>query len=518
MQMKSIPYKILLSSQAMHKADQLTIDYGIPSFTLMETAGRAASNYLIEYYGDVCNKKAVILCGKGNNGGDGLVLARSLYAQGAEVMVLLISLEHLTSDTEKNYVLLQKLQQHDKEKIKIIYLENIQQLYNLPNADFYIDALLGTGLNKTIESPLKDYINWLNSKKNIIALDIPSGLSADSIDIPDTFVKADLTITMAALKISMAYAQLKPYLGEVKIAEIGIPKFILQQVMDKHCAYQTIIQTIAYLLPQRPFNAHKYSIGYAMVIAGSYGFIGAAEMSAKACAKIGAGGVICASDAENYAILASKFTEIMTLALSSSIDNRIKSIQEKKFKALLIGCGLGRNAFTQDFIYQVLKTIKTPMVIDADALYALINHTDIIQQYSHNNWLLTPHFAEFDRLITETLTEYNHICLARQYAQKWHCTIVLKGSPSIIACSSGAVFINPTGNSALASAGTGDILAGLCVGLIAQGLTCEEAAICAVYIGGLCAERYVDKWQDKSFEAMDILEELKEVLKLEVVG
>ena len=491
----------VLSAEAMREADRLTIEeYGIPGFTLMETAGRAAAESIENTWGAAAELKVACFCGKGNNGGDGYVVARILYLHGASVDVFSVAgAGDLTKDAARNYRLLTQLAQHDEDHRLRLHKIDLDRLDGAGRFDLIVDALLGTGLRQELREPYRRLAQWINAKKSpVVSIDIPTGLHTDTGIVLGDCIRADLTVTMGALKTGLMVGEGPRYTGRIETAEIGIPNHLLDQVStSKDCARIVTTETIRSWLPRRRHDAHKYGVGMAFVVAGSEGLTGAATLASTAAARSGAGAVVCATPDRVQPILAQKMTEVMTLALPSSLAGiemqSVKAILQpalEKASALLIGCGMGRRPATQAFIRSLLSQTTLPSVIDADGLNAFAEFTDMLPKYAGRQWILTPHLGEFKRLTGEDVNPINRVASVRHYARTWNCILVLKGAPSIVADPDGNVYINPTGNSALATAGTGDVLAGLCTGFLAQGLLPVQAALTALYIGGKAADMY----------------------------
>lgn len=505
----------ILTASAMQRADKLTIEqFGIPSFALMESAGRAAAHRILEKYAP---KRATILCGSGNNGGDGLVIARVLAAQGVSMDLILVgNFAKSTSETKKNLELVEALQLYGESNLKTHRFQNIAQLAQLATPDVWIDALLGTGLETAVRPEASEIIEWLNAQlAPKVAIDVPSGINATTGEVCGVAVRADHTITMAALKTGLLLNEAPDFTGSVEVVEIGIPRFILYESAKQDGAWQAEQSDIEAWKPKRDRRANKYTVGYVVGVLGSEGMSGAATMATLAAERIGAGGVICACPQSIQPILAQKLTTAMPFPLLETelgiAETALEALKPhlEKAKILLIGCGIGRKPHTQQFVRELLTSTKLPCVIDADALNALIGHTDLIREYANGNWILTPHWGEFKRLVNEDISEENRLEIVREKAKTWNCVILLKGFPSLIALPDGRVFINTTGNHAAATAGTGDILAGVCAGLLAQGMNPAHAAISAIYRCGKASERYTERYNATSMLATDLLEELR---------
>ncbi len=515
------PFELLepvLSADAMRAADAYTIDeLGIPGFTLMETAGRAAVAECFKRFGDLAGKRITIVCGKGNNGGDGLVMARVFASAGARVEVLLLARAGLTPDAERNLRILESLAaRRSSSGVRITTYAG-----ELPAGDFYVDALLGTGLKVELREPVRGIVDLLNDRQApCVAVDVPTGINSDTGQAMGVAVRADLTVTMGALKTGLLLNDGPDHAGDVVVAEIGIPRYALKgRTGDPSCALRTTDEFVHTVLPRRASNAHKYSVGMALVVAGSPGLTGAPIMASTAAARMGAGAVVCATHADVQPILASRFTEVMSLGLqgdgSGGIDaaNAMNSLAARldQASALLVGCGLGRAPGTSTFVRELCTSTDKPLVIDADGLNAFIDHTDLISRHSAGRWVLTPHEGEFRRL-AGSVDLSNRVETVRRWAAEWQCILVLKGMPSLIGAPDGRVMVCGTGNPALATAGTGDVLAGLIAGLLAQRVEPLEAAASALHVGGACADAYASSRSARTMQATDLIERIPTVL------
>lgn len=493
-------YPILSAEAALKIKQKIIHEIGIPDLLLIESAGKAAAQIICKNYKKLLGKNISIFCGDGFKGSCGLAIARNLLQKNIFIEIVLTQ-KDLNIGSESfllNLKILNKIINYTNN-IKIsIFSSEINYESNL-----IIDAI--TSINENSNQNLNEIITHINNNPaHKIALDLPSGLSSQNSLIS---VKADTTIVFGAPQINLLTEEGLKVAGKLKIASMGIPqKFLIETAQNRNdCAFQIELSDLRSWLPKHNFTVHKYQRGAALIIAGSKNMSGAAYMASMASAKIGAGIVTCACPEEIQEILSIKFTEIITISLSN-----IKEFQNKS-KAVLIGCGMGEKPQTQEFILDFVQNILKPLVIDADGLNALSTNTDLISKFSQGQWILTPHMAEFKRLIKQETIE-NPLELARKYAQIWNCILVLKGMPTIIASPDGKVFINSSNNKVLSKAGTGDILAGFCVGLLAQGLKPLEAALCATYLGGAAADEYLKKHNQATFLATDLLKELDHVL------
>ncbi len=513
-----------LSADAMREADRLTIEeIGIPGFTLMESAGRATVACMEDRYGPLSSKHIGCFCGKGNNGGDALVVARKLATTGARLTVYLVATpESLSTDATRNFKILKHLTEIDPSyKVAFEVLDDALDLSALPVFDIIVDGLLGTGVTRNLSEHYRRIVAWMNQQKSpVVALDLPTGLQTDTGAMLGDAVFADLTVTMGGLKSGLLLGQGPACTGTVRVVEMGIPEAaIAKSAAQFECAHVVTREAVSSWLPKREPAAHKYSVGLSLVVAGSRGLTGAATLASEAASKSGAGAVVCATSAEVQDILAVKMTEVMTLGLPFSdtgiqTDSALHTLDETLARAysLLVGCGMGKKPDTRKFIRKLVLESKRPTVIDADGLNAFANHTDLITAHANGQWILTPHLGEFKRSAGDDVDTSDRVKTVQQYAKAWNCVLVLKGSPTVVGSPEGRVFINPFTNPAFATAGTGDVLAGLCAGLLAQGLSPVHAALCALFIGGAGADRYVQHHSPLTLLASDLIEQASAII------
>ncbi|NBC16000.1 MAG: NAD(P)H-hydrate dehydratase [Bacteroidetes bacterium] len=516
----------VLSAEAMREADRVTIeDIGLPGFTLMESASRGAAARIAERYGPMEGLRVTCLCGKGNNGGDGLAVARLLHARGASVRVVAMSgPEAMSEDAAHNWSLLTTLAEHEADNgLSLHRFDGLPQLAAFPTPDLYVDALLGTGLTSDLRQPIARLVPWLNDQPApTVALDVPTGLHTDlGVPLGDAVV-ADATVTMAALKTGLLLNDGPEYAGDVDVVDIGIPAFVLKRVCRTYdgCGWWPTDATARAWWPRRARDAYKYSAGLALVVGGAPGMTGAPSMAALAAARIGAGYVQCACHEAIAPTLATQLTTIPSLALPGHPDGGIAPeagldvLRDRlnQAQALLVGPGLGRHPNTEAFVLRLLRHTDLPLVIDADGLNALADAPEVLQNHAQGRWILTPHAGEFKRLAGPAVDLQDRLRTAQEYAERWNSVLLLKGTPSLVATPDGTVYVNGTGNAAAATAGTGDVLAGLCVGLLAQGLLPERAAVTALHLGGLAADAYAATHHPSSMIATDLLDLVPDVL------
>ncbi len=502
----------ILTPDGMRAADRAAMnDWGIPGRLLMETAGRATVDAIAARY-PVEGAHVTVLVGTGNNGGDGLVIARVLAARGAVVRCVTLATEaDASDDTAANLRLIRQLAAGES-RIDVVDFEDVRQAANAP-ADLVVDALLGIGVTGELREPIRSLCAWANRQSApVVAVDVPSGLDATTGAAADDTVRADLTVTMAALKAGLLLGDGPEMAGEVVVAEIGIPRAEIEAAATAHRATDA---WVAAALPRRAADAHKYSAGTALCVVGSRHFTGAAVLSTRAAYRAGAGAVLAATpesaratvDLANAEVMvdAEPETESGTLARSAlaSIQTRAASAD-----AVLVGCGLGREEGTLGLVRALVDTVDAPLVLDADGLAAFAGDATRLAD-RRPPLVVTPHLGELRRLLADDdFQPENRVETVRDLAARWDAVVVLKGMPSVVGVPDGRVFVGPPGQPALATAGTGDVLAGTTVGLLAQGLEAPNAAICALHLGSAAAALWGREHGTAGLLASDLLDVL----------
>jgi NAD(P)H-hydrate epimerase len=515
---------LVASTEEMKKCDSYAIEeLGIPGILLMENASQGVINSISTKYGSVVEKNVFVFCGGGNNGGDGLAVARKLFAMNANVYVfLLVDPKKFRGDTKTNYEIALRIQSQKRENdiFEIITLEDINQLNKYPRPDLIIDAIFGTGFKGKVEGLFYDVISWINSQRAYtVSIDIPSGLNGDTGEIEGIAVRADITPTMGLTKRGLVLNWGKILRGEIYIVDIGIPSYVYHKFGIK--TYYIELADVKKRIPFRPFNVHKYNCGKIFAIVGSPGLTGAATMSTLSAMRVGAGAVIAGVPESLSPILETKLTEVMKLPLPETNEhtigwNALDLIEEYIDWAdvLIIGPGLSKNYETRQVILNIIKKLNKKAVIDADGLNALVGNLNILKSLN-TEIVLTPHSGEFSRLtdLPVSKIEQERIDIARNFAVEYKVVLVLKGDTTVIASPDGDVFINPTGNPGMATAGSGDVLTGMIAGFMGQGLSAVDAAICGVYLHGLAGDLARDKIGELPMMAMDILNLIPEALQ-----
>lgn len=479
----------------MQEMDRLAIEsHGIPGLELMESAGKGAARVLLAQFADCLKAGVGIICGKGNNGGDGFVIARYLADQHVRVTVyLLAKTSAIKGDAAANLKRLAPL------KIPVIEIPDegvfSQNISGMVQHGLLVDAILGTGLSADVKGFYKTVIDTINqSPTPVFAVDIPSGLNSDTGQPCGTCIRAQTTATFALPKIGHFIYPGAEYTGRLEIIDIGIPDAAVQTVRPKQ--HLLTAEWIRRRLQPRSADTHKGRTGHLLVVAGSVGKTGAAALTAASAMRAGAG-LVTLSIAESLHPLAETLVlEVMTAPLTETrygvlgdtAGDDIKKLVAGK-ACLAIGPGIGQAEETRSLIQKIIPQIEIPMVIDADGLNNLTGQTQLLQHLKAPA-VLTPHPGEMARLINATPAEVqqNRLKCARDFATNFNVHVVLKGAATVIAHPDGKAYINPTGNSGMASGGMGDVLTGVLAGFITQGSTPEAAAHAAAYLHGAAAD------------------------------
>lgn len=509
----------LLNSREMREIDYQAInDFGIPSIVLMENAGLRTVELIKELLSDRAGKRVIVLAGKGNNGGDGLVIARHLINAGFNVDTFLLAFpEEITADSFINYKIL------DRISTKIYYLlgeENLEDLMrSLLSADLVVDAIYGNGFHGSMndfEARVAQMVNYSNLP--VVAVDVPSGVEADTGKVYGEAIRATCTVTFALPKLGLILEPGRDYTGILKVVDISIPEMLLKD----HRLKKNLIdeEMIKPLIKPRPAESHKGSYGHVLVIGGSPGLTGAVIMTAYAALRMGSGLVTAALPESLMPIVDSHLLEVMTAPL---MENQQGCISVEALPAIgnllgaasvgVIGPGMAGYPEGNAVIRFILEHSGIPLVIDADGLNALKGDTEILKN-RQVPIVLTPHPGEMARLTGKSIEEIqsNRLDIAAQYASEWGVTLVLKGNKTVIADPAGNIYINITGNPGMATAGSGDVLCGMITGLMAQGLKPHEAALAGVYLHGLAGDLGKKKKGERGLIAGDLIEAIPDII------
>lgn len=490
----------ILSIQQIKDWDAYTILHEpIASIDLME---RAANKVLQIINCDFNFSEFDIYCGQGNNGGDGLVLARLLAAQHKKVKVFIVKeKEHGSADFEVNF---NRLKTIERVEIHII---NGTHDYVEPNPDVcLIDAILGTGIKGASKGLTKDTINFINSLTNTkIAIDVPSGLACDEPQwLNSSVVEASFTFTFQSMKLAFLFAENNRYCGKVKVLDIGLKKEFLNEKKSNY--FIPSINDFSGLLPNRNTFAHKGNFGHALLLCGSSGKFGAALLSAKACLKSGVGLITLHSGKR----LETSLNAVLPSAMFDGDENDEIITQLPKidrFSSIAIGCGIGMAASTASVLKLLIQQCKVPLVLDADALNILAENKTWLS-FLPSGTILTPHPKEFERLFGKWNNSFERLQLQKDFSKKYNCYIVLKGAYTCISTPSGNCYFNTTGNAGMAKGGSGDALTGVITALLSQGLGKAEACIVGVFVHGLAGDLAKSLYGEISMLPEDLIDNL----------
>ncbi|MFT9497307.1 NAD(P)H-hydrate dehydratase [Anaerosolibacter sp.] len=508
----------------MKRLDQKALEeYKIPGIILMEQAGMAVADEVLKEIQRQEISKVMIICGLGNNGGDGFVTARHLFQRGIAVKVRIIGdVARVTGDTKTNYDILRKL----KLDIKMLLdLQDIEKLSEeMPHCSIIVDAICGTGLNRDMGGLWKELIHVINrSGKYILSVDIPSGVSAGTGNILGNAVRANKTVVLQLPKVGNINFPGAEYSQTMVVKDIGIPKEIIEQ--DNLNISLITQEMIKRILPRRKNDTHKGNYGKAYIVAGSTGMTGAAMLTCEAVLRSGAGLLKVAIPQSLNSIMETRLIEAITVPLPelkkgvvgiSDIEKIIKTMKESN--VIAIGPGSGQTRELEEVLRNICEEATIPMVLDADALNSLAHRLDILNLLK-TTAVLTPHIGEMARLTNLPIEEIqrNKIQIAIEFAKKWKVILILKGARTLVASPEGKIFINTTGNPGMATAGSGDVLTGIITGFLAQGLQPLDAALAAVYIHGTAGDRAANRIGEYGLMAGDIVLELPLAIK-EIVG
>ena len=497
----------IFSVKQIQNWDSYTIEHEpIKSIDLMERAAIACFDWIISNYDDYYRFK--IFCGKGNNGGDGLALARLLNNIKYQVSVFIPASDKPGSkDFEEN---LKKLK---KTSVNITIIKEVKYLPEITKQDIILDALFGTGLNKPAAGLYKELIQFINSKNStIISIDIPSGLYVDKSSKVENnmqaIVKADYTLTFQNEKLAFLVAENEPYTGKVFLIDIGLSE---SYERSTESAFEYIDEPIiSGIYRARKDFSNKGNYGYASLLCGSYGMMGAAVLSASACVRSGVGKLSCIICETGYNIMQISVPEAMCKVSGEKHIDNFNDFQS--FDAIGIGPGIGKFDSHKKLLEQLFTVFKKPIVVDADALNVLSENQDLYSLIPSNS-IITPHPKEFERLFGKSDSDFERIGLALLKAKKLNIYIVLKGHHTFIATPDGKGFFNSTGNSGMATAGAGDVLTGIITGLLAQRYSSLESCILGVYLHGLAGNIAAEKVSKEALMAGDIVENLGNAFK-----
>ncbi len=491
----------------MREIDRAAIERcGLPGAVLMENAGRSVADWLESELDGLRDARVAVVCGPGNNGGDGFVVARHLANRGARPDCLLLGrASQLKGDAALNARVLAA------GGLEVMEVDDAEDLeFMLDGCEAIVDAVFGTGLDREPSLLYKQSFEAMNaSDAFIISIDVPSGVNADTGEAYESAVQADMTVTMGLPKLGHVLYPGRVNAGTLRIADIGIPTPVMNENADTW-----LVEPEDILLPERPADGHKGTFGTVLVIAGSRGYSGAACLAAAAATRSGCGLVKVAVPAGICPVVESAFLEPVKFPLAQTdaetvapeaLDRALELAAD--CQCVAIGPGLSTHPGTREFVTRLLPALAVPVVIDADAISNLAGNLAVLSRRKAPT-VLTPHPGELARLTTLNPRSINaeRVNVARRFATEHGLILVLKGAPTVVAARDSQVFVNSTGNSGLASGGTGDVLTGLLAGLIASGMDPVKAGSAAAYLHGLAADLAADKLTEQALTAIDVLD------------
>ncbi|ABB14985.1 bifunctional ADP-dependent NAD(P)H-hydrate dehydratase/NAD(P)H-hydrate epimerase [Carboxydothermus hydrogenoformans] len=508
---------LLLTGREMAEFDQKAInEYGIPGIVLMENAALKTFYRIKEILGDVSGKKIIILVGKGNNGGDGLALARHLANAGAKIRVFLLFKDNFKGDALINFNILKKM----SEKIYEGITENLNLLkISLIDADMVVDAIYGTGFRGALPPEIREVVEIVNQADAVrLAVDIPSGVDASTGQVEGVAFQADYTVTFGLPKVGQILFPGRKYCGEIYVEDISFPEklkkeFSVRRWLIEEKLIKKIIKPVA-------ADTHKGRQGFTLVAGGSRAYSGAPLLSARGCLASGVGGVYLAVPEELFEPLAGKVPEIILRGIPAAAGQLaaegffMLSELLSKVKAAVIGPGMGELTGSKEAYLNFLESCPLPLVIDADGLNNLVGYLEVLKRRTAPT-VLTPHLGEMARLLGLSVNEVKVKGeeISKEFTKEYNVYLVLKSETTLIAAPTGEVWYLAGGNPLLAKAGSGDVLSGLIAGFLTQGYGPEEAAILGVYFHGRAGELALKERAVNSFFISDIFSYLNEVFR-----
>ncbi|MGI6224943.1 MAG: NAD(P)H-hydrate dehydratase [Peptococcales bacterium] len=511
----------VVSGKEMALIDKRAIEeWNIPELILMENAGLRVVEEIKKGFSKLTGKKVIVIAGRGNNGGDGLVIARHLVNLGADVKIFILGTKDYQGASLVNYRIAQNL------PIKWQNIENENSLHllrlSLHYTDLVVDALFGTGFRGTLEGLAQKVVEIVNESSSFtVSVDIPSGLDADTGRVSGSCIQADLTVTFQMPKLGLLVEPGCNYTGQLQIVNISIPQSLIEKM-----ALKTFLITkdmVSRNLPYRKPDSHKGNFGHLLIIAGSQGMMGAVNLAAGGAFNMGAGLVTALVPRCIQSSLASSMPELITKPAAEnvigslglmSIPEIVENLPGKS--AIVFGPGMGNNNEVLPLLTWLIKEVQVPLVIDADGLNALANDLDILMN-KRGPVILTPHPGEMGRLLDRPISsiQENRQECAQLLAEKYGIWVVLKGNRTVIAGPDGELYLNTTGSPALATAGTGDVLAGMIGALVGQIKDIGKALATCVYLHGLAGERVAEEKGEISSKASDVIMALPQILQKE---
>lgn len=510
--------KIVTSEDIRNLEEKLEKEYSFPAILLMENAALFIFNFLKEKYGKLKNMDIAIICGPGNNGGDGVALARYLYLNGFKNVTIF------------SYLWDKKIS--DLLRIQLRFIENhikirnlLEEYKDLQKYDLIVDSIFGIGLKREVEERLREVFSFINNlNKPIISIDIPSGINSDTGEIMGDAIKATYTLSMFLPKLGFFNSPAVDYIGELLIGNLGIPINIIDTLIESRI-YLVDERSVSNLIRIPSKGLHKGKKGRVLIIGGSIQYTGAPILSALSALRIGCGMVYLAVPEEIHMLYRALYPEIIYIPLKSkngfisgSNVNELLEITEKiNINAVGIGPGIGVSEETKEFVIEFLKRLRLPTVIDADALSYI---ADILEDLNGKDFILTPHYGEMVKIIGGSVDEIikNRFNIGKDFVKSYNLYLLLKGPFSLFFTPNGEIYVNPFADSLLATAGSGDVLTGIISGLLAQGYSLIESGIIGNYIHGKSSELWKRKKGRFGLIASDIIQLIPTVMEMLVRG
>jgi len=488
------------STSQIRELDKFTIENEpIASIDLMERAAVAITNKYVELFKS--DYPVCILAGPGNNGGDALAVARMLLQRKYRVTAILLSSDSLSADCKANYRRLEIQFPHSVNELTKKFIDP-----EISKDTVIIDGIFGSGLTRPLGGIYADAVSWINkSSLPVVSIDIPSGLQGEeNSDLSVPIVKADYTLSLQFPKLAFFFPENAKFVGKWELLDIGIHPVAISSTESNY--YYQNHSDITQLIKPRPDSSHKGTFGHALIIAGSKGMAGASILAGKAALRSGAGLVSVHGPASNRIIVQSSVPEL--IFYSDKSEDHISEVRlAHSYDVIAIGPGIGQSAETVAFLKEMLAKLDSPCILDADALNIISQNKEILSIIPKHS-ILTPHPKEFERLFGSSKNAFERMLKAQEMAQKYRLIIILKGRHTLIATPDGKLTFNSSGNSGMATAGTGDVLTGILVSLLAQGYSPENAAKAGVYLHGLAGDLSLASQSKESLIAGDVIEHL----------
>ncbi len=509
----------ILNAQQMRDADRRTIEeIGIPSLVLMENAGRQVVAAMEASFDELRASRVAVLCGRGSNGGDGFVVARTLSLRSVETTVFLLGeIGEVRGDARTNLEILGRL------GVSVVEVPDGQawelHFSEISEYDLIVDAIFGTGFRGPLSGLMETVVADVNNTTiPVVAIDLPTGVSADSADVEGEAIQASMTVTLAAPKIPLVLPPAEAHAGDLVIADIGIPNQVIDEVEGQRLELLTR-ESMRPLVQPRTHDSHKGDYGRVLVISGSLGKTGAAHLAASGALRSGAGLVTVATPASCVPIVAAMGPEYMTVPLAQTdagtIDlSALEGALSVPADVIAMGPGLGTDPATMQFVHGLVERSGIPLVLDADALNAFADEPERLAGRDGVDVIITPHPGEMARLTGLPVEELqaNRIEVARDFATSHRVHVILKGHRTVVATPEGRVFVNLTGNPGMATGGTGDVLTGMVAAWFAQLLDAEAACKLAVYLHGLAGDLAEADEGEISMTAGDLLMRISDAI------